>query len=138
MDAQDVQRVTLILPLPSPHLSPNGRGGTRWRSSYVARARDEAVMVAQVAIYEQRIPLKLLPFPVVVAQETYYWPTKRRRDVRNAEASLKAYYDGFVRAGLLVDDDIDHLTHLPSRFAYDKEDPRVEVVITTVAAGGCP
>jgi hypothetical protein len=86
---------------------------------------------SQIAIAEQGIPLESLPWPRVTAQETYYWPTRRRRDVRNAESSMKAYYDGFVQAGLLADDDIEHLTHLPSRFELDKDNPRVVVVLET-------
>jgi Holliday junction resolvase RusA-like endonuclease len=124
--------IVIVLPLPDKHLSPNCPGGTRWKSSYVKRAREAALEEAQVAINDQLVPVERLPLRRATSQETYYWPTKRRRDVRNAEASMKSYYDGIVKAGVLKDDDIDHLTHLPSTFAFDKDNPRVEIIIREV------
>ncbi len=46
---------------------------------------------------------------------------------------LKPAYDGLVDAGLLVDDDAQHLTTLGARFEIDRDAPRVELVIERVA-----
>ena len=43
---------------------------------------------------------------------------------------LKPAYDGFVDAGIIEDDDADHLTSLPCEFRIDKVTPRVEITIT--------
>jgi hypothetical protein len=43
---------------------------------------------------------------------------------------LKSAYDGVVDAGLLVDDDSEHLTTLPASFAIDRDCPRVELTFT--------
>lgn len=67
------------------------------------------------------------------AQAVFYWPDKRRRDIRNAEYALKAAYDGIVDAGLIPDDSAEHLTHLPTRFEVDRKCPRVEIILTEVA-----
>lgn len=54
----------------------------------------------------------------VAAKETYQrahltvaigWPDKRRRDAHNLMPTLKALIDGYVDAGLLPDDDDEHL-----------------------------
>lgn len=127
--------IKLILPLPDKHLSPNCPGGTRWKSSYVKRARELAIEICQVAVLEQQLDLSLLPLRHAVSHERYYWPTRRRRDVRNAESSMKSYYDGIVRSGILKDDDIDHLTHLPSAFFHDPQNPRVEVTLYSQPEG---
>ena len=121
--------ITITLELPPKHLSPNSPGGTRWKSAYVKKYREHAIQEMQIALKKQSIDVDELPWSRVISQETFYWPTRRRRDVRNAEAMLKAAYDGFVRGGLLVDDDIEHLTHEPTKFAYSKHDPRVEIKI---------
>ena len=96
------------------------------------KARDAAVEAAQVAILDSGVDVSLFPLTCVQSSEVYFWPTRRRRDVRNAEASMKSYYDGFVVAGLLYDDDIEHLRHMPTRFEYDKHNPRVEVTLETL------
>ena len=71
------------------------------------------------------------PWPLkhATARETFVWPDKRRRDVRNAEASTKAQWDGIVDSGLIIDDDYHHLTHMPSEFDYDKSNPRLIIEI---------
>lgn len=56
-----------------------------------------------------------------------YFPTKRRRDVDNQVP--KFILDGFVEAGLIPDDDGEHLTALTLKVGYDKEHPRTEILI---------
>lgn len=60
----------------------------------------------------------------------FYHKTKRRRDDVNALASLKSAYDGVVLAGLIPDDDREHLRTEGAEFAIDKEWPRVELIFT--------
>jgi hypothetical protein len=43
---------------------------------------------------------------------------------------LKSAYDGVVMAGLLPDDDREHLRTLGAEFYVDTKNPRVELVFT--------
>lgn len=63
---------------------------------------------------------------------TFYHRQRRRRDDVNHLAMLKPAYDGLVDAGLLEDDDAEHLATLTPSFAVDREVPRVELVLTRV------
>jgi hypothetical protein len=45
---------------------------------------------------------------------------------------MKAAYDGIVEAGLVVDDDSEHLTTRQTLFGIDKDHPRVEMVFTRI------
>gem|GEM_PF-2242184 len=63
-------------------------------------------------------------------QAIFYCKTKRRRDDVNALAMLKSAYDGVILAGLLPDDDRDHLRTTGAEFRIDKEWPRVELIFT--------
>jgi len=58
---------------------------------------------------------------------TVYFPTKRRHDVDNQVP--KFILDGFVEAGLIPDDDEEHLTELTLKTGYDKNNPRTEIII---------
>lgn len=58
-----------------------------------------------------------------------YMPTKRRCDPDNM--SPKFIMDGLVKAGLLVDDDGDHVKKLILSTGHDKDNPRTEITITT-------
>lgn len=56
-----------------------------------------------------------------------YHPSKRRTDPDNY--TPKFIHDGFVEAGLLVDDDREHLRSLTIRCHVDKDNPRTEITI---------
>ena len=67
------------------------------------------------------------PWESATVQAAFFHTQKRRRDDVNHMAMLKSAYDGVVDAGLLVDDDSEHLTTLPADFSIDREFPRVEM-----------
>lgn len=56
-----------------------------------------------------------------------YRPSKRRYDLDNL--SLKFCFDGIVKAGMLIDDDIEHMNPLTLWGGYDKNNPRMEIII---------
>ena len=56
-----------------------------------------------------------------------YMPTKRRIDPDNTVP--KFILDGMTDAGLIVDDDGEHLKSLELCTGYDKENPRTEIII---------
>jgi len=70
------------------------------------------------------------PWPRATIQAAFYHKQARRRDDVNHLAMLKPAYDGLVEAGLLVDDDADHLTTMPATFGVDRECSRVVLTVT--------
>ena len=58
---------------------------------------------------------------------TTYFKTDRRHDLDNI--SPKFILDGFVEAGLIVDDDYKHIESLTIKCGIDKENPRMEFLI---------
>lgn len=59
------------------------------------------------------------------AEFTTYYKPGHRHDVDNSVP--KMILDGFIEAGLLVDDDSKHLNSLKLMCAYDKDNPRTEI-----------
>lgn len=110
----------IILPYPSPNLSPNAR--VHWakkaKSAKLAReAGRMATLAARPSDYggEYPIAMRIIAYP----------PDKRRRDADNLLASLKSSLDGIADA-LKVDDS----RFAPVfNFAEPDGDPRVEVLI---------
>lgn len=56
-----------------------------------------------------------------------YFKTARVRDLDNL--SPKFIFDGFIEAGLIVDDNCKHIKQLIIECDFDKENPRMEFVI---------
>ena len=74
-------------------------------------------------------PTKPIDFPVNICC-TFYMKTKRRVDGLNLLAAID---DILVKHGILLDDGRDYVcSHDGSRVYYDKNSPRVEIIITTV------
>lgn len=66
----------------------------------------------------------------VNVQAVYYMPTRHRVDITNL---MSATHDLLVDAKVLADDDSKIVKSVDgSRVLYDKENPRVEIVITEV------
>lgn len=58
----------------------------------------------------------------------YYFPTNRRHDCDNY--TPKFYLDGLTAADVIADDDFTHVTSLHTYGHIDRENPRVEMIIT--------
>ena len=56
-----------------------------------------------------------------------YYPTNRSHDIDNS--TPKFIIDGLVESGLLVDDDIKHVTKLTLQCFVDLKNPRTEITI---------
>jgi Holliday junction resolvase RusA-like endonuclease len=91
--------------LPDSDLSPN----KRLHHMQLYRAKRDAKDEAMALVLEQGRP----GTPYEAAHITITWVAKdkRRRDVDNLFASMKASIDGLVEAGLLVDDDARHVSY---------------------------
>lgn len=86
--------------------------------------------LAREAVEAQRIESG--PWEQATVQSKFFYKVKRRRDDVNHVAMLKPAYDGVVDAGLLIDDDSEHLTTLPTSFEIDRDRPRVVIVFTKI------
>lgn len=117
-----IDSITIELQLPPKQLGPNAR--THWaaRSRYTHSYRAAALWGVMDALDGKRER-----WPGATAKATFYWPDKRRRDIDNAEASLKAAWDGIRDSGLIPDDRAGVLDHEPTEFAVDRENPRVVI-----------
>jgi Holliday junction resolvase RusA-like endonuclease len=119
-----IERLTLTLPLPSPVLSPNGRGHVMTKSSATKKYRKAAKLEAENALDGHTPPR----WKRAQAQAVFYFRVDRRRDRDNLAASLKAAWDGIADAGVVENDC--GLTHLPPVLRVDRDAPRVEITLT--------
>jgi crossover junction endodeoxyribonuclease RusA len=111
---------TIILPLPSPKLSPNARIHWAQRSKLVKAARTTARLLAQAQGISKATPIRSYRL-------RFIWRDKRRHDRDNASASCKAYCDGIADA--TEQDDSDWLFYGVEFGEPDKRNPRLEVVV---------
>jgi len=124
------ETVSIVLPLPPSILSPNrpcaSAGGRMKKAAVTKKCR----RLAREAIEESGVESG--PWEKSSVKAVFYHAQKRRRDQWNYAAMLKGYVDGVVDAGLLVDDDSEHLTTLPVEFRLDQKCPRVELTFERI------
>lgn len=120
--------LSVTLPWPDAALSPNRKNGHHWGSVNKAKGKrlaDARHIALQAMVQTHYIPPKgLLPLTL-----TFVHPDKRRRDLDNLLASMKADLDGLSHA-LGVDDQVFEPVIL--RRAYSKKNGCVLVEV-----GGC-
>lgn len=121
-------RILITLPLPPVVLNPN-RSRVYWRrmQEAIKSYREAGYIAAMDAVNRQK---PAIPFKSVTLQATFYFKVKRRRDGGNWNATLKPAQDGLVDAKIILDDDDATVTNLPPILKIDRDNPRVELVIT--------
>lgn len=112
------REVTIALPPGLPMLSLNGRD--HWAK------RADATRDIKAATWA--LAHGTAPFPRAEVTVTYQPPDKRRRDPDNLAPSGKAAIDGIVAAGVLPDDDGEHVTAVT--YEIGPVHPRGRLVIT--------
>lgn len=122
------ESVTIILPLPAKVLSPNWMAGSIGGRFAKAAAAKKYRKMAKIAVEAERI--EDMPWQEVEVKAVFYYRHKRRRDQDNAMGSLKAAYDGIVDAGLVIDDDYEHMKRVTPAFELDPYCPRIALTIT--------
>ncbi len=127
--------ITLKFPWFPDELRPNARPNRYAKASATKAYREQCG-------WECHAPLKppVLRSPVL-ATTTFYVTDKRKRDMNNLDASIKALWDGIVDAGILVDDSSEHLQHGRSRLVRNlgglaTKGKYIEVTLEEVE--GCP
>lgn len=87
---------------------------------------DDYIKNAIEQLKEQFNGLKITEYPIAV-QMVFYYQTKHRKDIDNSATTI---LDCMKEAGVIEDDDVQHVNELYSYFGgYDKEDPRVEILL---------
>ena len=110
----------IILLLPPKELAPNSR--VCWQAKM--RAKREYRQHAKDMAYTPRPPR----WKLCRVQCRFFFTQNRRRDPDNLLAWMKSGFDGLTDAGIWADDC--GLTHLPPVVAIDRDNPRVEIVVT--------
>jgi Holliday junction resolvase RusA-like endonuclease len=121
------ESVTITLPLPAKCLSPNAKPHRMQLARTKAVHRDRA----RWATYDA-LAGKVPRWARATIQAIFYHAQQRVRDQTNLLGSLKAYEDGIVDAGLLLDDE--GVTWLPAIKQIDRDNPRVVLTITRTDA----
>lgn len=120
--------ITLTLPLPSRHVSPNAsnghsRGAAILKSRHVKLHRTRASLITRASFGTGQPPT------VTGYTLAFHWPTKAYRDDDNADASVKSYRDGIADA-LAIDDRTIRKLAL-STHHLDRDRPRLEITLHT-------
>ena len=121
-------KLHLTLPLPPAALSPNAR--VHWRT--FAKAKRLHRSSAKLACMAAGVRHGKDGWPVdrATIQATFYHATARKQDPDNLIAMMISATNGLIDGGVLTDDR--DVTHLPPVQKKDKDDPRVELVITAI------
>lgn len=117
----------ITLSIPPRCLSPNftvaSRGGRMGKAAAIKKYRNAAMLACLAALSKGITPR----WKAATVQVHWFAKTMRFPDGDNALATLKSAFDGMTDAGLFADDK--GLTHLPVKFAKDKDNPRIEILI---------
>jgi Holliday junction resolvase RusA-like endonuclease len=116
------KHLIITLPLPPAALHAHTAGNWRSKAAPTRAYRLEAALVAQQAMRKEG---DSYPYDSAELSVDFYWPNLRRRDTLNAVQSCKGAIDGLSDAGLISDDDWQHLTIGHIRSHLDRENPRV-------------
>lgn len=116
------ETLTLVLPLPPRSQHQNWRGHWAARAKQTKKCRN----LAADRTYEARCE----GWQRASVEFRFFHKDSRRRDAVNFMAACKAYVDGVVEAGLLPDDDSEHLEIGKVSFFVDKRSPRLELFFT--------
>lgn len=111
--------MTIVLPIPAPILSPNGRGHWTRKHKATKAARQLARLTTQSALQGDTPPR------VSRYRLRYCHGVRRLRDDDNAIAMTKAYRDGIADA-LGIDDNALRIDG-PPELHIDPANPRLEI-----------
>lgn len=91
-----------------------------------AKDTDDYMKEAVRQMKEQFEGYKITNYPILV-QMVFFYPSKHRKDIDNSTTTI---LDCMKTAGVIEDDDVAHVNELYAYFGgYDKDDPRVEILL---------
>lgn len=118
--------LVLRLPWPPKDLSPNARPHWAVKQRVTREYRWECFAAAREHFWPQRDR----PMGAVTAKVVFVVPTRHRRDLDNAMASIKTAFDALVSVGHLVDDDSKHLKLAAPEMRVQRGEKFVEITLT--------
>lgn len=123
------ETIIIVLPLPNKVLSPNFIVGSIGGRIMKASASGKYRRLAKEVVEAEKI--ESLPWKKIKVSADFHYKTKRKRDQDNAMGSLKAVYDGIVDAGIVEDDDYEHMERGIPKF-HDNSRKVCPMVILTI------
>lgn len=123
-----MQSLTITLPLPPRVLTSNVSVHYMPKSGATKRYKTAAFYATLDAINRDTDLRRRIPFGAIKIESTFFFNTDRRRDDDNWGPALKAARDGIAKAGVVRDDTT--ATTLPPILKLDRDNPRVELVVT--------
>ena len=124
--------VKIVLPIPGSALNAHAKGNSHWSKS---KATKEQRALAYLKTKQIVSNASGAPWERASIVYAFFWPDKRRRDETNYMQMLKGAVDGIVDAGLICADDWQHLNNRGAISEVDRENPRVELLISEVQNG---
>ena len=121
------ESITIVIPIPNKILSPNCMIASQRGRFMRAAAAKKCRRLAKAAVEEEQ--LETLPWNFVELRPSFYFKINRKRDRNNYMSMLKSTIDGIVDAGLIPDDNSEHIREHWPEMLIDKNDPRVEILI---------
>jgi hypothetical protein len=118
---------TLLLPWAKPPLTSNAV--SRGYAPHHARARRDIRTTAAFTAKQQHLG----PHPQCDVMMIWYAKDALRRDSGSMSPTLKHWIDGLVDAGVWPDDDYRWVRTESCRVVVDRDNPRLEVVLTEVS-----
>ena len=104
----------------------NALNSSRWGGNYIKQI--ETNRVAKECRYQKIQPVVNYPVKIL-----YRWYSKDcRKDTDNVAFSKKFINDGLVCAGVLLNDSRKYIVGFSDEFYIDRENPRVEIEVSTV------
>ena len=123
------EKITLMLQGVPPSL--NEMVGRKSYHDYRRKKREWTELVQWAIIAAHCKPKK--PFERAHVTITYYFPTAAKHDADNYAG--KYLLDGLTRGGIIVDDDIKHITTM-IRGKVDRKNPRTLIEVEETESGG--
>jgi crossover junction endodeoxyribonuclease RusA len=122
------EAITISMPLPPPELHPNRPVHPLAKARHTRAARDRAFYLATAMLGGRGKPY----WTKVQIQIRWYFTVHRRRDEKNLDGWLKAYVDGLVDAGIMIDDNPDVVTWAPTEIHITKGTAAVLFIIKPI------
>lgn len=127
LDAADATTASAVFDLtydlPRPPLTMNDWRNAHWRTKHDTKQR--LAWLTREALQRTPVP-RLTRARITVTQ---YAPDRRRRDPDGLSAFRKDVLDAIVRAGVLPDDNRDHVVDGGNFIEHDPRNPRIIVRI---------
>lgn len=129
MTEKMTEKMTIVLPGVPPSLNVTAGRKNVWAYREAKAEWTQRVWAACMASKDR--PKK--PWEKSVVEITYYFPTQGRHDADNYAG--KFLLDGLTKAGVIVDDDLKHIS-TAIHGDYDKDNPQTEITVLRCGAKG--